>query len=134
MTLTPPKFNIDPEKWWLEDDPFLLGFGNFSGAWKGNLLRRHEVHGKFANHKIFSQMVVVQNGYDVPWYKTGTGKNQLKQIQEYVKFQGRLAYFFGARDDITSLYQPNGLDSRYSPNERDWNSSGYPILKIPTYH
>ena len=21
-----------PEKWWLEDDPFLLGFGNFSGA------------------------------------------------------------------------------------------------------
>ena len=29
---TPPKFNIDPEKWWLEDEPFLLGFGNFSGA------------------------------------------------------------------------------------------------------
>ena len=29
---TPPKFNIAPEKWWLEDDPFLLGFGNFSGA------------------------------------------------------------------------------------------------------
>jgi len=23
--VTPPKFNIDPEKWWLEDDPFLLG-------------------------------------------------------------------------------------------------------------
>ena len=22
---TPPKFNIAPEKWWLEDDPFLLG-------------------------------------------------------------------------------------------------------------
>ena len=22
---TPPKFNIDREKWWLEDDPFLLG-------------------------------------------------------------------------------------------------------------
>ena len=21
----PPKFKIDPEKWWLEDDPFLLG-------------------------------------------------------------------------------------------------------------
>ena len=21
-----------PEKWWLQDDPFLLGFGNFSGA------------------------------------------------------------------------------------------------------
>ena len=21
----PPKFNIDPETWWLEDDPFLLG-------------------------------------------------------------------------------------------------------------
>ena len=21
---TPPKFNITPEKWWLEDDPFLL--------------------------------------------------------------------------------------------------------------
>ena len=29
---TPPKFNIAPEKWWLEDDPFLLGPGNFSGA------------------------------------------------------------------------------------------------------
>ena len=30
---TPPKFNIDPEaKWWLEDKPFLLGFGNFSGC------------------------------------------------------------------------------------------------------
>ena len=29
---TPPKFNIAPEKWWLEDDPFLLGLGNFSGA------------------------------------------------------------------------------------------------------
>ena len=28
---TAPKFNIGPEKWWLEDDPFLLGFGNFSG-------------------------------------------------------------------------------------------------------
>ena len=28
----PPKFNIAPEKRWLEDDPFLLGFGNFSGA------------------------------------------------------------------------------------------------------
>ena len=27
--LTPSRFNIDPEKWWLEDDPFLLGFGNF---------------------------------------------------------------------------------------------------------
>ena len=23
---------LAPEKWWLEDDPFLLGFGNFSGA------------------------------------------------------------------------------------------------------
>ena len=30
--LPPPKFNIAPEKRWLEDDPFLLGFGNFSGA------------------------------------------------------------------------------------------------------
>ena len=29
---TPPKFNIDPEQWWLEDDPFLLGFGTFSGV------------------------------------------------------------------------------------------------------
>ena len=31
---TPPKFNSEftPEKWWLEDDPFLLGFGNFSRA------------------------------------------------------------------------------------------------------
>ena len=32
MMYTPPKFNIAPEKWWLEDDPFVLGFGNFSGA------------------------------------------------------------------------------------------------------
>ena len=30
--VTPWKFNIAPEKWWLEDDPFLLGPGNFSGA------------------------------------------------------------------------------------------------------
>ena len=29
---TPPKMNIAPEKWWLEDDRFLLGFGHFSGA------------------------------------------------------------------------------------------------------
>ena len=29
---TPPKFNIVPEKWWLEDKPFLSGPGNFSGA------------------------------------------------------------------------------------------------------
>ena len=29
---TPQKFNIAPEKWWLEDNPSLLGFGNFSGA------------------------------------------------------------------------------------------------------
>ncbi len=29
---TPPKFNSSPlKKWCLEDDPFLLGFGNFSG-------------------------------------------------------------------------------------------------------
>ena len=27
----PPKFNIAPEKWWLEGDPLLLGFGNFPG-------------------------------------------------------------------------------------------------------
>ena len=27
-----PKFNIAPEKWWLEDDPFLLGPGNCSGV------------------------------------------------------------------------------------------------------
>ena len=32
LTVTPTKFNIDLEKWWLEDDPFLLGFGNFSGV------------------------------------------------------------------------------------------------------
>ena len=33
-TNTPPMFNSEftPEKWWLEDDPFLLGPGNFSGA------------------------------------------------------------------------------------------------------
>ena len=29
---TPPKFNMAPENGWLEDDPFLLGPGNFSGA------------------------------------------------------------------------------------------------------
>ena len=29
---TLPKFNITPENWWLEDDPFLLGPGIFSGA------------------------------------------------------------------------------------------------------
>ena len=30
--LPPPKFNIAPEKWCLEDKPFLLGPGNFSGS------------------------------------------------------------------------------------------------------
>ena len=29
---THSKFKIAPEKWWLEDDHFLLGFGHFSGA------------------------------------------------------------------------------------------------------
>ncbi len=28
---TPPKFNIGPEKWWLEDKPFLLGRPIFRG-------------------------------------------------------------------------------------------------------
>ena len=29
---TPPKFNSSPlNPWWLEDDPFLLGLGNFQG-------------------------------------------------------------------------------------------------------
>ena len=28
---TPPKFNIAPENWWLEDDPFLLGLPIFRG-------------------------------------------------------------------------------------------------------
>ena len=33
LGIAPPKFNGSPlQKWWLEDDPFLLGFGNFSGA------------------------------------------------------------------------------------------------------
>ena len=32
LEITPRKFHIGPEKWWLEDDPFLLGPGNFSGA------------------------------------------------------------------------------------------------------
>ena len=27
----PPKFNIAPKKWWLEDDPFLLGLSFFRG-------------------------------------------------------------------------------------------------------
>ena len=30
-SLTPPKFNIAPEKGWLEDDPFLLGWPIFRG-------------------------------------------------------------------------------------------------------
>ena len=29
--ITPPKFNMAPEKWWLEDDPFLLGRYIFRG-------------------------------------------------------------------------------------------------------
>ena len=29
---TLPKTNIAPENWWLEGDPFLLGFGPFSGS------------------------------------------------------------------------------------------------------
>ena len=33
VEFTPPKFNIfAPENGWLEDNPFLLGSGNFSGA------------------------------------------------------------------------------------------------------
>ena len=33
LSITAPKFNIDPEKWWLEDDHFPIGWnGNFSGA------------------------------------------------------------------------------------------------------
>ena len=28
---TPRKFNIDPEKWWLEDNPFLLKMANVQG-------------------------------------------------------------------------------------------------------
>ena len=30
--ITPPKFNIAPKNGWLEDERFLLGFGNYSGA------------------------------------------------------------------------------------------------------
>ena len=29
---TPEVYQFAPEKWWLEDEPFLLGPGNFSGA------------------------------------------------------------------------------------------------------
>ncbi len=29
---TKSKFNTASDRWWLEDDPFLLGFGNFSGG------------------------------------------------------------------------------------------------------
>ena len=37
---TPLHFNrFAPEKWWLEDDPFLLGPGNFSGAFAVKLLK-----------------------------------------------------------------------------------------------
>ena len=33
FSLHPPKFKSSPlKKWWLEEDPFLLGFGLFSGA------------------------------------------------------------------------------------------------------
>ena len=41
LPYAPLKFNIDPEIWWLEDKPFLLGFGNFSGArgiWTADLV------------------------------------------------------------------------------------------------
>ena len=31
-TSTPPKFNLSSEKWCLEEDPFLLSFGLFSGT------------------------------------------------------------------------------------------------------
>ena len=32
QSYTPEVEQLAPEKWWLEDDPFLLGPGNFSGA------------------------------------------------------------------------------------------------------
>ena len=32
LLYTLPETNVAPENGWLEDDPFLLGFGLFSGA------------------------------------------------------------------------------------------------------
>ena len=48
IAITPPRFNSEfaPEKWWLEDKPFLLGFGNFLGA--NSLLNSGR-----ASHSIF---------------------------------------------------------------------------------
>ena len=51
--ICPPKFNSEftPERWWLEDDPFLLGFGNFSGVmlnfgWVSHLRKRRIIDSK----------------------------------------------------------------------------------------
>ena len=55
----PPKFNSEfsPEKWRLEDDPFLLGFGNFSGAKMFSLLGNGHIFGTVARaHSNFQQI------------------------------------------------------------------------------
>ena len=63
---TPLQFNrFAPEKWWLEDDPFLLGPGNFSGAFAVKLLK-----GKPSNFS-FPYLLMVQkfsNNHLVTWF------------------------------------------------------------------
>ena len=67
---TPPKFNIAPEKWGLEDDPFLLGFGKFSGAFavklrEGNLSKIHvqvnKSHQKCHRGQVMTQPFVYRS-------------------------------------------------------------------------
>ena len=52
---TPPKCNIPPEKWWLEDDPFLLGPGHF---FRGELLNFGRVSGQISNPRICTAVIV----------------------------------------------------------------------------
>ena len=52
-TFRPLKFNnFTPEKWRLEDDPFLLGFGNFSGAIKVKLSGGYFIRGSKQPHPL----------------------------------------------------------------------------------
>ena len=80
---TPPKFNIAPEKWWLEGDPFLLGPGNFSGAKMLNFGRviffnwlgwNHQVFMKFSQRPSQKTMLQLPNcGWSVPqWSRSRT--------------------------------------------------------------
>ena len=65
QTITPPKFNIAPEKFWLEDEPFLLGLGNFSGLLLLNFGRVLDDFGLKPNtifKKIHQEICVCQAG------------------------------------------------------------------------